>query len=406
MERVGEYEIVEPISRGAMGAVYRATDSRGREVALKRLIQEGERERFGIEARLLSGLRHPRVVEVFGHVRDSEGDYLVMELVRGRDLGRLVEEEGRPGLPLERALEYAGQACEALQYVHEQQIVHRDVKPQNLVVCDTRGVVLVDFGIAREIAADVSGTRGVGTPRYMAPEVLVGEAVSPRSDVFGLAATVWALIAGRPPSYGDETVLALEIEGMTPALERTLRRGLELQPERRFGSAAAFAAALGAPLETIEGASLAASAPGPKQHRALVEAIVRTAAGVFDAAASSLALVDATTGELVYQASWGAGAEEIVGVRLEPGRGIAGAVVEDGEAVVVTSCREDDRFAAQIASGTGYVPNTMIAVPLERDGRVIGALSILDRRDGGGYLESDVPRAQLFAELALTAIPR
>ena len=404
MDRVGGYAIVEPISRGAMGAVYRARDASGREVALKRLINDAERDRFEIEARLLSGLRHPRVVEVLGHVRDGDGDYLVMELVRGKDLGRVVEEEGRPGLAVERALEYAGQACEALQYVHEQQIVHRDVKPQNLVLCE-RGVVLVDFGIARELEDGATGTRGVGTPLYMAPEVLVGEAVSPRSDVFGLAATVWSLIAGRPPTYREATPLAGEVEGVTPALEATLRRGLDLHPERRFGSAAALAAALGSPLEATQGASLAASLPGPEERRALVEAIVRTAAGVFEAAAASLALTDPATGELVYQASWGAGAEEIVGVRLEPGRGIAGAAVAAGEAVVVPRCREDERFAAQIAAGTGYVPNTMIVLPLERGGEVLGALSLLDRRDGGHYGESDVPRATLFAELAVAAIP-
>jgi GAF domain-containing protein len=239
----------------------------------------------------------------------------------------------------------------------------------------------------------------------MAPEILVGESVSPRSDVFGLAATVWALIAGRPPSYGDATVLADEFDSVSPALEATLRRGLELHPERRFGSAAAFAAALGSPLGAAAGASLAASVAGPEQNRALAEAVVRTAAGVFDAAAASLALLDPTTGELVYQAAWGAGAAEIVGVRLEPGRGIAGAVIENGEPIAVGSCRDDPRFAAQIASGTGYVPNTMVVVPVEREGEAIGVLSILDRRDGGPYGESDVPRARLFAELATTAIP-
>ncbi|MBD0282630.1 MAG: protein kinase [Thermoleophilaceae bacterium] len=404
MRTVGGYRIVEPVSRGAMGAVFRARDGAGRDVALKRLT-EGPRERFEIEARLLSRLRHPRVVEVLGHVHDDGSDYLVMELVEGKDLGRLVKEEGDPGLGVERALAYGGQACEALQYVHEQQIVHRDVKPQNLLLSPDRGVVLVDFGIARELYGDSSGTRGVGTPLYMAPEVLVGESVSPRSDVFGLAATVWTLIAGRPPGYNDATVLSELVPGVTPALEQTLRRGLDLHSERRFGSAAAFAAALGAPQEAIAGESLALSLRGPSEHRALVEAIVRTAAGVFEAAAASLALVEPTTGELVYQASWGAGAAEIVGVRLEPGRGIAGAAVASREPVVVSNCRADDRFAAQIASGTGYVPNTMLVVPLERRGKVIGALSILDRRDGGRYRESDVPRARLFGELAVAAIP-
>jgi GAF domain-containing protein len=265
--------------------------------------------------------------------------------------------------------------------------------------------VLVDFGIARELEGEASGTRGVGTPLYMAPEVLVGESVSPRSDIFGLAATVWALVTGRAPSYGDATVLADQVEGISTALEQTLRRGLELHPERRFGSAAAFAAALGSPLEAVAGESLGACAPGPEEQQRLVGAIVLTAAAVFEAAAASLALLEPTTGDLVYQAAWGAGAEEIVGVRLEPGRGIAGAVIESGEAVAVASCRDDPRFATQIASGTGYVPNTMMVVPLERHGEAVGVLSILDRRDGGRYGESDVPRGRLFAELAIAAMP-
>ena len=405
-DKIGErYEIIKPISSGAMGAVYRARDEDGTEVAIKRLIQEGQLERFEIEARLLARLRHPRVVEVQGFLRDESGEYLIMELVRGEDLGRLVQERGDPGIPVDEALLYARQACEALQYVNDQQIIHRDVKPQNLILSEHEGVILVDFGIAREIGSDLAATRGIGTPRFMAPEVFVGDSVSPRCDVFGLAATVWNLIAGKPPTYEDVTPLAEQVEEVSSALEKTLRRGLELHPERRFGSASAFSAALGSPLEAVEGESLAASLPGPEQHRALVEGIVKTAAGVFEAAAASLALVDRTTGELVFQASWGAGAEEIVGVRLDPGQGIAGAVLESGEAVAVPKCREDERFAAQIATGTGYVPNTMLVVPLIRERETIGVMSILDRRDGGGYSESDVPRAELFADLALTAIP-
>ena len=139
--------------------------------------------------------------------------------------------------------------------------------------------------------------------------------------------------------------------------------------------------------------------------RGLSEAIVRTAAGVFDAAASSIAVVDDATAELIYHAAWGAGAEEIVGVRLEPGFGIAGAAVAAGEGVAVPECRSDPRFASQIAAGTGYVPNTMLVVPLKRDHAVIGALSVLDRRDGGPYGPADLPRAQLFADLAVAAMP-
>jgi len=135
-----------------------------------------------------------------------------------------------------------------------------------------------------------------------------------------------------------------------------------------------------------------------------MEAIVRTAAGVFEASACSIALVDEQTDELVYQAAWGSGGEEIVGVRLPPGQGFAGSVVASGEALAVADCRGDERFAARIAAATGHVPYTMLLVPLVRDDRPIGVLSLLDRRHGGRYDQSDVERGALFADLTVTAL--
>jgi GAF domain-containing protein len=228
--------------------------------------------------------------------------------------------------------------------------------------------------------------------------------VSARSDVFSLGATVWNLLAGTPPVYADDTKLVDAVPGVTPELEATLRASLEIIPERRIASVQAFAAALGAPLSTSEGASLAASADEAGAPRSLMEAVVRTAAGVFEAAAASVALVDRTSGELVFQAAWGAGAREIVGIRLPPGMGIAGAVARSGEGQAVPECRNDPRFAAQIAAGTGYVPHTMVVVPLKRGDLTVGVLSVLDRRDGSSYGPTDVMRAELFAELAVTAL--
>jgi serine/threonine protein kinase len=401
---VGErYEVVLPISSGAMGAVYRARDAEGNgDVALKRLLDRRHAARFEIEARLLAQLRHPRVVRVVDYFQDDSGQYLVMNLVEGVDLGRLLMERGNPGLSLENAVDYVREAAEALQYVHDQQIVHRDVKPQNLILGD-EGVVLVDFGVARELGEEDQGTVGVGTPRFMAPEVFAGGTVSPRSDVFGLAATLWMLLVGKPPVYADPTQLNSLVPGVTPELETTVRAGLEMIPERRVASIAAFAKALGAPLATSKGESLALSVEAPAAPRDLMEGIVKTAAGVFESAAASIALTDVTTGELVYQSAWGAGAREIVGVRLPPGMGIGGSVVEQGEGTAV-DCRNDPRFAAQIAAGTGYVPYTMLVVPLRRAERAIGVLSILDRRDGGFFGPEDIDRAALFADLAVTAL--
>jgi hypothetical protein len=386
-----------------MGAVYRATDrSEGTEVAIKRLVDVRHAARFEIEARLLAQLRHPRVVQVIDYFIDDSGQYLVMELVQGADLGGVLKQHGRPGLPVENAIDYVRQTSEALQYVHEQQIVHRDVKPQNLILGDT-GITLVDFGVARELGEEDEGTVGIGTPRFMAPEVFAGGNVSPRSDVFGLAATAWTLMVGKPPVYADPAKLSELVPEVPPEVEETIKAGLEMIPERRVASVSAFATALGQPLVRDKGASLAISVERPDAPKHLMEGIVRVAAGVFEAAAASIALVDRTTDELVYQAAWGAGAREIVGVRMEPGKGIGGSVVAGGEGTAV-ACREDPRFAAQVAAGTGYVPYTMVVVPLRREADTIGVLSVLDRRDGGFFSPEDVDRAALFAELAVTAL--
>jgi putative methionine-R-sulfoxide reductase with GAF domain len=401
----GRYEIVAPISSGAMGAVYRAVDREtGADVAIKRLLDVRHAARFEIEARLLASLSHPRVVKVIDHSSDDQGLYIVMDLVRGTDLGALLKRSGNGGLSVDDAIEYVRHGCEALSYVHGQQIVHRDVKPQNMILGDD-GVVLVDFGVARALGGDEDqGTVAVGTPRYMAPEVFAGGTVSAASDIFSLAATLWTLLIGTPPRYGDVLKLDKVAPGLPPELKTALAGGLEMLPEQRIASAAAFAEAIGVPLTDDRGHSLAQSLARPSARRRVMEAIVRTAAGMFEAAACSIALTDPSNGELVYEAAWGAGASEVVGMRLPPGVGIAGAVVASGDGVFVPECRKDPRFARQVAARTRYVPYTMVVTPLIREGETIGVLSVLDRRDGGPYLREDLGKVALFADLAVVAL--
>ena len=121
----------------------------------------------------------------------------------------------------------------------------------------------------------------------MAPEILVGETPSVRSDVYSLAATLWTLLAGKPPAYHDHTNLSERVEGVTPELEETLREALELRPDRRLASISALARALGSPIGPSRGQSLALSVEGPEARQRLMEAITRTAAGVFAAIADS-----------------------------------------------------------------------------------------------------------------------
>ena len=399
---VGRYEVLAPLHAGAMGTVYRARrrDS-DLEVALKALIDPRDAARFEIEARLLGQLDHPRVVRVLDHFEHDSAPYLVMEMVEGPNLIEVLARDGAPGLPVDEAVEYTRQACEALAYVHAQHVVHRDVKPENLILGD-EGIVLVDFGIATEFTLVDEGTIGIGTPRYMAPEVMAGGIVHPGSDVFGLAATLWTLLTGEPPMYGDDTPLTELAAGASRQLEAALRSGLAIDPHDRLPTAKALADALGAPVTAAGGESLARSVEGPAP-RDLLEAVVRAAAGVFESASASIAVVE-PGGGLVYQAAWGAGGPEVLGMRLAPGEGLAGAVAASGRPEAVPDCRSDERFAAHVAQATGYVPHTMMLLPLRRDEESLGVLSVLDRRDGTPFGPDDLVRAEGFGDLSTLAV--
>src|SRR4051812_33790574 len=209
----------------------------------------------------------------------------------------------------------------------------------------------------------------------MAPEVFAGGTVSPASDIFSLAATLWTLLVGSPPRYGDVLKLDKLAPGLPPELQTALAGGLEMLPEQRISSASAFAEAVGVPLTGDRGHSLAQSLGRPTTRRRVMEAIVRTAAGMFEAAACSIALTDPKNGELVYEAAWGAGASEVVGMRLPSGVGLAGAGGASRGGGFVPGCRKDPRRARQGAAGTGYVPYTKVGAPLSPHGKTNRALS-------------------------------
>ena len=285
------YEMKERIATGGMGEVWRAEDTvLGRPVAVKLLKREYAddprfRERFENEARHAASLHHANIASVFDYGEDDalEGGrpFLVMELVDGRPLSELI----RPGQPMDpdQVRDLIRQAAEALAQAHAAGIVHRDVKPANLLVTPAGKVKVTDFGIAR--AADsvaLTGTGEVlGTPHYLSPEQAEGKVATPASDVYALGVVLFECLTGSRPFDGDSPVATALAHLRSPMpdlpadvpddLAVATRRALSKDPAERYLDAAALAAALGAsaavfagdPTPAVAGAAGATQAMAP-----------------------------------------------------------------------------------------------------------------------------------------------
>ncbi|MCX5401382.1 serine/threonine-protein kinase [Streptomyces sp. NBC_00102] len=217
----GRYQLLDLIGRGGMGEVWRARDeSLGRQVAVKCLKPSGPphdrtftrvlRERFRREARVAAALQH-RGVTVVHDFGEHEGVlYLVMELLEGRNLGQLLEDNDRRALPVDDVIDIAEQMADALGYTHRQGIVHRDLKPANIMRLTDGTVKICDFGIAR-LAQDIGFTSkltgtgiSMGTPHYMSPEQIGGVGVDQRSDLYSLGCVLYEIATGVPPFDLDD----------------------------------------------------------------------------------------------------------------------------------------------------------------------------------------------------------
>ena len=247
----GRYRIEQEVARGGMGIVYRATHvTLGLTRAVKVITPQFARdprylERFRIEATAAARIEHPNVVGVhdFGEVDGSP--YLVMQWVEGVDLQRLVERDGalEPG----RALRLLVQVSKALDAAHAKGVVHRDVKPSNILVVGGPGAeraLLTDFGLAKQLTTGRRAQSELigGTLEYAAPEQLEGKDVDPRTDVYSLGCALLFALTGRPPGIGH---LWGEAEGpaLPPGLEAVIARARERDPARRYASTREFAQA-------------------------------------------------------------------------------------------------------------------------------------------------------------------
>jgi eukaryotic-like serine/threonine-protein kinase len=261
---LGRYRIVRRLGRGATATVYLAQDPKhGRDVAIKVLHPELAAsvgpERFLREIEIVATLHHPHILPLFDSGAVDGLLYYVMPHVEGESLRRRLTEQGR--LSLDEALRIAREAAGALDYAHRHGLVHRDVKPENILIQDGQAIV-ADFGIARAIDAGSDGAgdgaRGTGTPAYMSPEQAAGSAaMDGRTDIYALGCVTYEMIQGAPPFRGDSVgeVLARHADAPVPPLasagvelpaevERAVVRALAKRPEDRFATAEEFARAL------------------------------------------------------------------------------------------------------------------------------------------------------------------
>ena len=262
--RFGRYEIVSELGRGAMGVVYQARDPQiNRLVALKTVSlfnqepeQEAEfRQRFVCEAQAVGRLQHPGIVAVFdvGEETESHEPFIVLEYVAGESLSRILSRDKKLSLP--RALSLVEEIAEALDYAHSQGVVHRDIKPANILITQEGRAKIADFGIAKlNLAQFTLPGRLLGTPAYMAPEQLIGEAVDGRSDLFSLGVILYVMVTGHSPFHGNSaTTVCFKVVNREPvpasafdldlprALDPIISKAVAKDPLERYQRGADFA---------------------------------------------------------------------------------------------------------------------------------------------------------------------
>ena len=258
----GRYRVLRKLGSGGMADVYAAEDRQlGRRVALKvlhRRFAEDQQfvERFRREASSAAGLQHPNIVAIFDRGQWDGTSYIAMELVEGRTLKEVVR--GKGPAPPEAAVDVTLQILRAARYAHKHGIVHRDIKPHNVLIDQDGRVRVTDFGIARAGTSDMTETGSImGTAQYLSPEQAQGRAVDARSDLYSIGIVLYELLTGQVPFDAESpvTVALMQVNeppppprelnpAIPPAIEAVVLRAMEKDPDRRFQSADEFIAAL------------------------------------------------------------------------------------------------------------------------------------------------------------------
>jgi len=259
--KFGRFEVIDVLGRGAMGVVYRARDSAlGRTVAIKTISLTGsaqERDlheaRFMQEARAAGSISHPSIITIYDVGREGDTAFIAMELLEGRDLRELI---GTVSLTPTHSVSIAAAVAEGLAFAHERGIVHRDVKPGNIMVLADGRVKIMDFGIAHVHEPTVKTQTGVllGSPQYMSPEQIAGQAIDHRADIFALGLVLYEMLTGVRPFQGEDIPeLMFKVANLSatppshlapdlpPVIDFIIARALKKRADERYATAADMA---------------------------------------------------------------------------------------------------------------------------------------------------------------------
>ena len=430
------YRVVSLLGQGGMGAVYRAWDTRlNIPMALKEMIAQPGldqyalaqlRQQFQQEATVLARLDHPHLVDVTDFFEEESNAYLVMKFVEGENLAQRIERQGAP--PEKEVLAWAGQLLDALAYCHSQGVIHRDVKPQNVIIRPDGRAVLVDFGLVKlwdpGDPRTKTAMRGMGTPEYAPPEQYdVGSGhTDPRSDVYSLGATLYHALTGQAPPTATqrmvEPTLLKRPRALNPRLlictEQAVLKAMEPQPSQRFQSAQEMAATLSA--EAPARTRIAARPTPPKRQPTKVMPGTRPSAPtgqkripVWAWAVGCVAVLALVVGVMVLALAMGVGERPVVVVEVTATPRPAGPSLGDtwtrpaddmvmvyipaGEFEMGSTDREDEQPVHTVVLDGFWidrteVTNVQFAVFLnERGNQTEGGVTWLDLEDGDCLIE-------------------